>query len=413
MATAPNSPELNWKDPRFVEQWKQERRERHKNAWWSPLFTGILIVASPDSELAGIATRTESYLVRAGESLVDRARRLNSGDKQASRKANGYSIPTLITQEPDGRWNVSPIAVRATQEKIEKAQHLCELGLEKKAQRELACGVLGGEVACRNGHSFRVAYECGNRYCVNCGPRAANRLFAKHHARLAGVVRRLVPDWPPAPGKKPAVVIAKLDFTLRNTGQMPSPELMRRLNGCIKRFCRAIERRHGISRQQYGLAFCDELGGNNTNAHAHGVYVGPWLPQERKELSRLWAKITGDGSFIISIKYARSFESALFHAVKYPAKLIRSSDPKRLADLEAVFHRVRRFHTLAAFYNAKVDPETESPPEVSTVGRKCPLCAEALSEITRWVPMAQLESRGLPDIAQVRSEQARVRIFSG
>jgi hypothetical protein len=411
MATTPNTPEPNnWKDSGFVERRKAERRKKAGTAWWAPLFTGLPLAATPNTELAAIVEQAESYQSRLGETLSQRARRLDSADKHA-RKANGYAIPTLLACEADGTWNVSPVAAYARKEKLEKAQYLHRKGLVQKAQRELACGLLGGEVVCRNGHVFRVGYECGNRYCVDCGPRAANRLFAKHHSRLAAIVHRLAPEWPPAPRQKPRVVIAKLDFTLRNTGRMPTPTLMRRLNDCIKRFCRAIERRHGISRRQYGLAFCDELGGNNTNAHAHGVYVGPWLPQERKELSRLWAQVTGDGSFIISIKYAKSFESALFHAVKYPVKLIRSSNPERLADLEVVFHRVRRFHALAAFYNPKPDPEIETHEGAS--GRKCPECNEPLSEVARWVPIAQLDARGLKDVRQAKAEGARARIFSG
>jgi hypothetical protein len=194
---------------------------------------------------------------------------------------------------------------------------------------------------------------------------------------------------------------------------MPTPKLMRRLNDCIKKFYRAIERRYGIARSEYGLAYCDELGGGNTNAHAHGVYVGPWLPQskERKELSKLWAEITQDGSFIISIKYAKNFAAALFHAVKYPAKLISSSSPERLADLEAVFHRVRRFHTLAAFYNPKLElTDTKPAPQEGSL-RHCPVCSELLSEIKAWVPLVQLEK--LSDLREVRLEQGRARIFSG
>jgi hypothetical protein len=411
----PNTRELNnWKDPRFLERWKVEhRKKKAESSWRSPLFTGLPVAATVDTELAGIVEHAGPYQPRLNETLSERARRIDSRDRHTGEKTNGYAIPTLLALEADGSWNISPVARRARKEKLEKAQHLYRKGLDRKAQRELACGLLGGEVVCRNGHAFCIGYECGNRYCVDCGPRAANRLFAKHHSRLTAVARRLVPEWPPAPGKKPRVVIAKLDFTLRNTGQMPTPKLMRRLNDCIKRFCRAIERRYGISRQQYGLAFCDELGGNNTNAHAHGVYVGPWLPQERKELSRLWAKITGDGSFIISIKYAKSFESALFHAVKYPAKLIHSSGPERLADLEIVFHRVRRFHALAAFYNPKSDAENVEPNQDCSSCRRCPECNEQLSEVTRWVPIAQLEARGLRDVRQAKAEFARARIFSG
>ena len=87
-------------------------------------------------------------------------------------------------------------------------------------------------------------------------------------------------------------------------------------------------------------------GGNNTNPHGHGVYVGPWLPNKKRELSKIWQEATPDSSFIISIKYAKSVASALAHATKYPAKFLSRSTPERLAQLEKSFHRVRRFRLL-------------------------------------------------------------------
>jgi hypothetical protein len=140
--------------------------------------------------------------------------------------------------------------------------------------------------------------------------------------------------------------------------------------------------------------------GNNNNPHAHAIYVGPWLPQKKKELSALWHEITGD-SFILSIKYAEDFGRALYHAVKYPAKFAERSSPERLADLEIVFHRVRRFHTLAAFY-APEAPEPEAPPSWD-----CPVCHSPLSEPRGFEGVQELRARGLRDLAQVRAEQAR------
>jgi hypothetical protein len=404
MATTPNPNGSNdWKDPAFIESWKTARRDRLNDAWWNaPLLSGIPLSATRNSSKPSEWDAARKFLPFENEPLTLRARRLEEGTSaqpqgQGRRKTrSSYSVPSLIGKDSAGNWAISPLAARAQEEKLEKAKCLCDHNLTKKAERELACGLLGGIVICGNGHQFKVAYECGNRYCIRCGPKASSKLFAKHHQRLAPVVARLAPCWPPHRGEKPQVVIAKIDFTLRNTGAMPTPKLMRRLNDCIKKFYRAIERRYGIA-----------------NAHAHGVYVGPWLPQskERKELSKLWAEITQDGSFIISIKYAKNFAAALFHAVKYPAKLISSSSPERLADLEAVFHRVRRFHTLAAFYNPKLElTDTKPAPQEGSL-RHCPVCSELLSEIKAWVPLVQLEK--LSDLREVRLEQGRARIFSG
>jgi hypothetical protein len=254
---------------------------------------------------------------------------------------------------------------------------------------------------------------------------SAHRLYAKHHDRLFFVVTRLLmcrgsdcmgdccdecskaieakhlPHWPPSGENKrrPRAVLATIDFTLKNTGKA-SPDLMRSLNGYIKKFLRALERRLKIKRSEYGLAYCDELGANNTNAHAHGIYVGPWLPQ--KELSRLWKDVTG-GSFIIYIKYADDFGRALYHAVKYPAKFAEKSTPERLAELERVFHRVRRFHTLASFY------APEAPPAPDPPLRTCPLCEAPLGKMGPWKSIADMVRRGLKDLATVKREIEKER----
>ena len=115
----------------------------------------------------------------------------------------------------------------------------------------------------------------------------------------------------------------KLDITTRNVGEMPTAEEVRQFNKDIRKLFRAIEREFGISRREYGVLWCCEFGSGNTNLHAHGVYAGPCLPQ--RELSRLWSVIRSDGSFIVSIKKARSFEAALGHALKYPSKFFSAA----------------------------------------------------------------------------------------
>ena len=422
MSTMPQGDQ--WKDPRYVEEWRRSRRGDLEKKWrtkFSPLLVGVPLAASPRPLELG--ENAHELIQWENEALTDRAHRLEGGKKKnrvTSDQAR-HQVPAMIAF--DNGWILHPAIARATPAKLEKAQRMYEAGLEKKAQREIACGLLGGEVHCRSGHVFRVAYECGNRYCSICAPRDGKKLFARQADRLRFVATRLmmcgadecsecsaaidekrVPHWPPERGAKPRIVCAKIDFTLkhdRDSG-LPNPERMRALNLMIKKFCRALEKRFRISRKEYGLAYCDELGGNNSNPHAHGIYVGPWLPQERKQLSNLWREITGD-SFILSIKYARNFTEALFHAIKYPAKFAERSSPARLADLESVFHRVRRFHTLAAFY-APEAPPSEKPPL-----RKCPCCGDQLSDPRGWQTIAELARRGLQDLTGVIQQMARER----
>jgi hypothetical protein len=144
--------------------------------------------------------------------------------------------------------------------------------------------------------------------------------------------------------------------------------------------------------------------------------------KKRKELSALWTEIRTTGthtrgpaqkpgsSAFISIKRARSFSGALAHALKYPAKFLTASTPARLAELEATFHRTRRFSATAAFYNVEV---TREPGDESPVG-ECPLCGARLCEVMEpWVPRCALETEGRCALDQARREAGRAKVFSG
>ncbi len=428
-----------WKDAKLVEQWKQERQAALQSSWkkngrlnFAPLLSGVPVAVAPDLSVLATFEQVAALTQYETESLLDHARRIEP--RTARGRSNGpalgtdaYRVPDLIAHDGQ-QWILSPMGKRAKPERIAKSKTMYEQDLTKKAQRQIACGILGGEAHCKDqGHKFYVSYECGLRYCPDCGPKLANKLFARQHDKLLFVAQRLMlcgvdecrecneaienrrlPHWPPPRGQKPRIVCAKLDFTLRHEpGEtaLPAPELMRELNRLIKKFCRAIEKKYGIKRNAYGLAYCDELGGNNNNPHAHGIYVGPWLPQKKKELSALWQEITGD-SFILSIKYAEDFGRALYHAVKYPAKFAERSSPERLADLEVVFHRVRRFHTLAAFYAPEV-PDPKAPPAWD-----CPICHSPLSEPRGFEGVQELRARGLRDLVEVRAALVRTRGLS-
>jgi hypothetical protein len=418
VATLPQSDQWDqWKNPAFIHRWQVAREQEIEDRRWKQRVCDQIFTPSPrDISLAAVQGEQESLTVRADR--LEPGAYLSGSDPEKQK----HHVPTLLAH--DGSWIIHPIAQKAESGKLIKAKRMYLDGLEKKAQRELSCGLLGGIALCSSGHKFYVHYECGNRYCVRCGPRQANRLFGHHHLKLffvsqclllcgqencsecdQAIAEKRLPHWPPPKGTRPRIVCAKIDFTLRHqrdSKELPAPERMRELNRLIKKFCRALEKRFGISRKEYGLAYCDELGGNNSNPHAHGLYVGPWLPQKKKELSALWYEITGD-SFVLSIKYAENFSKALFHAVKYPAKFAERSTPERLADLEKVFHRVRRFHTLARFY-APEAPAEDVPPI-----KRCPICDSPLGEPRGWFVISDLQRSGLQDLEKVAAQMLRDR----
>ena len=202
-------------------------------------------------------------------------------------------------------------------------------------------------------------------------------------------------------------VLAKLDITTRNTGDMPSAEGVRQFNKDIRRLFRAIEREFGVSRRDYGVLWCCEFGSGNTNLHAHGVYAGPYLPQ--RQLSRIWKGIREDGSFIVSIKRTRSFEAALGHALKYPSKFFAAA-PARLVELEVAFDHVRRVHALAAFYNPTI--EREPGEEGPTDPGHCPICGDLLLDSPGYHFISDLQREGRRDTDAVRIDVARARIFA-
>lgn len=327
----------------------------------------------------------------------------------------------------------------ANPQHLAQAQEMQRRNLHGKAKRLLLCARIGRRVNCTasEDHKFFQPYLCRCRYCEVCGPAWFREKFSDTLAALEPVVEHLLHE---GQGRRRKVVVAKLDFTVPNSGTMPTPEFVREFHADLRLFWRAAERRFGLVRYEvigyrkdkkgkerpilrriadYGVAGCDEFGGRktlehplgNTNLHRHDVYVGPRLPQSkaRKELSALWSEIRGERSFV-SIKPARSFQAALAHALKYPAKFLSASTPERLAELEATFHRTRRFSAGGAFYNVKAVRE---PGEDSPVG-ECPLCGARLVEIMEpWSAVFALEAEGRRSVEQVRREVSRAKVFSG
>ena len=189
----------------------------------------------------------------------------------------------------DPRYTLPDDALAAARElgapasQISKAEAMVRRGLRAKARRQAVCGILGAQYDCSDTgckSRFFRAYGCKCRYCLRCGPRLHAELFSKH-AALKTVADQF--------SFRPGYVVAKLDFTTKKLERMPTRNEVREFNACIKRFCRRLERELNLDRKQYGLVYCDEFGGGeNTNLHAHALYVGPRLPRPKvRKLKRL------------------------------------------------------------------------------------------------------------------------------
>ena len=295
-------------------------------------------------------------------------------------------------------------------------------------------------------HVFFGEFKCQCRYCPRCGPGVFAALFGKY-VGLWPTVKSLLPR----NGFRSRVVIAQLDFTAVNLGRMATPEEIRDFNQDIRECVRRTLRESGFGSKQYGFLWCDEFGGwdpekesYNTNLHAHGVYVGPYIRQD--VFARVWTEIRAkkDGAKIMWITKQkidhppadflecerRRFIRALGHALKYTGKHVSRSDGERLAELEVAFHRVRRMHTMGLFYHADLRcqlqcEDCESRCELVNGHQgdhhckyhghqnRCPLCNGYLMfpRKSGYAPIADLKKEGRRELGEVRRQVSRDRIF--
>lgn len=434
MSSAIQNSEKLWHDASFT-----LRRERSRN---------MRLARTLKERCGGQHVSVEAEVERERDAKYDRAHPKPRGNPERA-------MPLAFDER--GEW-MPYIASRIPPRQSEQAHLLLENGLKGKARRQAWCGILARRLNCveNQSHRFFQRCRCFNRYCPTCGPFCFRELFAKH-MRLESVVEKLMQHHV---GDHRPRVLAKLDITTKKLGRMPTRDEVRRFNQDVRRFFRAIEKRFGVSRKDYGALWCCEFGSGNTNLHAHAVYCGPILPQRERDLKRfgyaslrsrgsakpglresvrglfeepsrseptgaghgsetafsphllsdLWSEIRADGSFIVSIKPAKSFELALSHALKYPSKFFDAS-PSRLVDLEVAFDRVRRVHAVAAFYNPKI--ERESGDDGNPLNGTCPLCRGLLGEPgfkeeRGWFFADELKWEGRQDIEKLRTS-ARVR----
>jgi hypothetical protein len=330
----------------------------------------------------------------------------------------------------------------------ERKQARKKAAFSRKANRVANCGASGRRMDCSAhvDHQFFGEFKCQCRYCRRCGSGVFSALFGKYIG-LWPTVQTLHPQ----NGFRSKVVIAKLDFTAVNLGRMATPEEIRDFNQDIRECVRRVAKESGIGAKDYGLLWCDEFGGfdprkksYNTNLHAHGVFVGPYIPQQL--FAKVWTEIRADkdGAKIVWISRQkidnppanflecerRRFVRALGHALKYTGKHVARSDGERLADLEVAFHTVRRVHTMGLFYHANLtcsakcgECDTQCQLANGHGGKhdckrhgqqnRCPVC-EAYLMFPRdsgYAPVSDLKREGRRELGEVRRQLSRDRIL--
>ena len=212
---------------------------------------------------------------------------------------------------------------------VAKAVEMWDAGMSAGAVRQVQCSRIAWVKQCKaHGHLWHRVFRCGLRFCPLCMSSVYESLFHEAIERFGLVAERLVPEWPVV-GHRPLRVIAKIDFTIRNTGEMPSAEKVRWFNRKIRRFFVRLARRNGWRRDGWGAAWCAEFGPGNTNLHAHAVFCGPWIEQKGRQASALWSEVVGQYA-IVSVKAAKSFSHALRHAIKYAPSPERFSQARGL-----------------------------------------------------------------------------------
>jgi hypothetical protein len=416
---------------------------------------GVLVAASTDAVQAAQILR----LAECGEEIAPSFCDLPYAEQQLERRRYLDYLKRMPKKEAARNLRQDELEVWRRRGDEAESNFLawweCKQGrkqsaLQRKANRLANCGFSGRRLDCSNhsGHQFFAEFKCQSRYCRRCGEDVFSGLFGKYVGLWPTVSRLLPPN-----GFRCSTVIAKLDFTAVNLERMPLPTEIREFNQdireCMKRVCREM----GLGSDGYGLLWCDEFGGwnpkkdsYNTNLHAHGVYVGPYMPQEI--VSRHWTEIRAgkDGAKVVWISKQKidhppadfyegerlRFVRALGHALKYTGKHVSRSDGERLAQLEVAFQGVRRVHTMGLFYHADLQCQEKCGScdgrcelicghqgdhhcKYHGSGNRCPLCDGHLMfpRDSGYARVSELKKEGRRELADVRRQVSRGRVFHG
>jgi hypothetical protein len=176
--------------------------------------------------------------------------------------------------------------------------------LAPKANRFLQCSRYAYLYQCKGAaqHQLFSPIYCDLRFCPRCAPRQFARLFGKYEPILRTVS---------AKGLK-GFRLRQITLTSANLGAL-TPEQIKSFNGAVKTTLNKLMRKV----RGWGALWCDEVGFDNTNLHAHILFFGPYIDQQT--LARVWNQVSGHQ--VVWITEARGGGSrALLYILKYVSK---------------------------------------------------------------------------------------------
>lgn len=297
--------------------------------------------------------------------------------------------------------------------------------LANKAKRYADCRLYGYERVCSGNflHKFYQRYGCGLRFCQPCAPMLFRNLFR----RCVGPLVAFMKSQPYRKG----YTLARINFTLRSSGDVPKSEEIKKFNCDIRDVLKAETKAVFAGDDDvFGVLWVDEFGyekhgrragrkAGGLNLHAHGLYYGPYLDWER--LRDRYQNATGSlGVWLTEIKGWRRdpelrIKKALAHMLKYVSK-VPAVTPERIAAFEFAFAGVRRVHTLGKFYKLKLKLAEKDLQGVESGCGVCPLCRSALLVPNKKTfslrRVEEWENEGHEDIDAVRSRVGKESVLS-
>lgn len=240
------------------------------------------------------------------------------------------------------------------------AQALIENGLYAKANHFLECSRYAYLYRCQGPeeHDLFSPIYCDLRFCPRCAPRQFARLIEKYQPILKAVSAK----------RKAGFRFRELTLTTKNTGSLTAAQI-KRFNREVKETLKLLMK----GSKGWGAIWCDEVGFNNTNLHAHVLFYGPYIPQGK--LAEIWRKVS-EHEVVYITEARRSGAKALIHLLKYVSKP-PASDPEKIGLLEVAFHGTRRVHAVGLFYNFV----GEDADKIHSEWEKCPHCGAYLTKL--------------------------------
>jgi hypothetical protein len=299
---------------------------------------------------------------------------------------------------------------------------LFEAGLKSKAYRFALCHRTGIPYDCRNRScesKFYTRYHCDCRFCKYCGPLLFNQLRDRYSVPISCFLENQ--------RSHSGYTLARLNFTMKSDGSLPTRAMMQALNRAIRRTLKVAIPRGESRRLAYGVLWVDEFGyerrgrkkrrtAQGLNPHAHALYYGPRIDWAR--VRDAWSEslrlegLDGQGFWVTFLKgWQRNpglvVKRALSHMLKYVSK-IPAETPERIAALEVGFNGVRRVHAGGLFYKlAKSDDHLQ---EDSLVCLDCGKPLHRADGCKPWetFPVDFLEGEGRRDLAEAWRVKNRV-----